>query len=117
MKLFDTSALIDMIREGRYETGYLSVITVIEFLRGVSEDKRDEVKKFLEESFKVLSIDNEVVKAYCKLYENLKSTGKPMPDADLLIASTAIAYELTLKTKNKHFTLLESLGLKLELSK
>ena len=36
-----------------------------------------------------------------------------MPDADLLIAATAIAHDLTLETKDAHFVRLKSLGLKL----
>jgi len=117
MMLFDTSVLVDMIREGHYEPGYISIITVIEVLRGVLEDKRSDVKKLLEESFRVLLIDNEVVKTYCRLYDALKSMGKLIPDADLLITSTAIAHNLVLKAKDKHFMLLEKLGLKLQLIK
>jgi len=83
-------------------------------LRGVKAEKMDEVKKLLEEAFKVLALDNRVIKTYCILYNKLKDEGETIPDADLLIAATAMSQDATLKTGDKHFKRLKKLGLKLE---
>ncbi len=40
MKLIDTSVPIDNLRKGVFEEGAISVITLIEVLRGVSFKKR-----------------------------------------------------------------------------
>jgi len=114
-KLIDTSVLIDNLRRRVFEEGALSVITLIEVLRGVPEDKRENVKYLLEDSYRVLSFDNKVILAYCKLYSELRERGELVPDADLLVAATAVAYDLTLVTKDRHFERLERYGLNVEL--
>jgi predicted nucleic acid-binding protein len=114
-KLIDTSALVEDLRRGVFEEGALSVITLIEVLRGVSEGKRESVKSLLEESYAILGIDNSVVLTYCELYSELRKRGELVPDADLLVAATALAHGLTLVTKDRHFERLEKYGLKLEL--
>ncbi len=111
--LLDTDIVIQMLREGRYEPGGISTITLIEILRGIREEKQGEVKRLLEESFDLYPIDNRVIETYCKLYNTLKERGEPIPDADLLIAATALANDLTLKTRNHHFERLKELGLKI----
>jgi predicted nucleic acid-binding protein len=75
MILVDTSVLVDMLRKGVPATGYISVVTLIEFLRGVDEARRLETKTLLEEAFNIAPIDNEVVLEYCRLYEGLRRKG------------------------------------------
>ena len=113
MKLLDTDVIIDMIREKKHEPGSISPVTLIETLRGIETEKRPKVKELLEESFNLLNIDNKTIETYCGLYQKLKEQGTTIPDADLLIAATAIAYNLALKTKDEHFQRLKPLGLKL----
>ena len=60
------------------------------------------------------SLDNEAVTAYCDLYRTLRDGGENLPDADLLIAATAISNGLPLKTGDKHFERLRSLGLEVQ---
>jgi len=117
MKLIDTSVLIEDLKKGVYEEGSISIITLIEFLRGVPPEKRGEVKRLLETSFEVLSIDNRVILKYCELYTLLRQKGELIPDADLLIAATAMANNLVLTTKDEHFERLKELGLKVEVRK
>ncbi|MEM2958473.1 MAG: type II toxin-antitoxin system VapC family toxin [Candidatus Jordarchaeaceae archaeon] len=81
----------------------MSIITLIEVLRGVKEQKIPEVKKLLEESFMVINLNNKIVQTYCHLYQKLKEKGMLLPDSDLLIAATAIAQNLTLQSRNQHF--------------
>ncbi len=113
--LFDTSAIIDMMREKKFERGAISVITVLEVLRGVKESKRENIKRLLEESFEVIGLENEVILTYCDLYSSLKSDGDILPDADLLVASSALAHDLTLKSGDKDFERLENYGLPVEI--
>ena len=113
MSLLDTDIVIQSLREKKFKTGHVSVITLVEILRGLDDDKRSKVKVLLEESFIVDGLDNETIQAYCNLYRRLKEEGASLPDADLLIAATAISRNLTLMTNDKHFTRLSDLGLTL----
>ncbi len=113
MNLIDTSILIRDLREGMHRTGYVSVITLIEILRGVGEEKRGEVKQLLEEAFDVIPITNPVIEIYCMLHSHLKEKGTTLPDADILIAASAIAEDLILLTRDKGFSRLEKMGLKI----
>ena len=112
MVLFDTSIIIDMIRSGEYRYGSISIISLIEILRGIGGGKRSRVKALFEEVFNIYTIDNRVVEVYCQLYEKLKEAGQLIPDADLIIAATAIAYDEELESRDDHFARLKDLGLK-----
>ena len=113
MILLDTDVVIEMLRKRRYEAGAISIITLIEVLRGLRAEKREKVKELLEESFDVLNINNQVIETYCSIYRNLKEKGVLVPDADILIAATAISNSMALKTGDKHFKELKKFGLKL----
>jgi len=113
MILLDTDVVIEMLRKRRYEAGAISIITLIEVLRGLRAEKRKKVKELLEESFDVLNINNQVIETSCSIYRNLKEKGMLVPDADILIAATAISNNMTLKTRDKHFKELKKFGLKL----
>jgi predicted nucleic acid-binding protein len=113
MNLLDTDIIIEMLRERKHEVGAISIITLTEVLRGLEARKRAKVKELLEESFNLLNLDNEVIETYCNLYHKLKEEGTPIPDADLLIAATAMSHHIELKTKDEHFERLKTLGLKL----
>jgi len=117
MVLFDTSIIIDMIRSGEYRYGSISIISLIEILRGIGGGKRSRVKALFEEVFNIYTIDNKVVEAYCQLYDKLKGTGRLIPDADLIIVATAIAYNEKLESHDEHFIRLEGLGLKISKTK
>jgi tRNA(fMet)-specific endonuclease VapC len=112
--LIDTGIVIDIMQSNSYRPAFISPITLLEILRGIDDKKRHTAKQLLEESFTVLNLDNSIIEAYCKIYRKLKADGTLLPDADLLIAATAIAYDLTLQTKDMHFQRLKHLGLKIE---
>jgi tRNA(fMet)-specific endonuclease VapC len=114
MNLLDTDIILEMIKEKKHATGAISTITLIEILRGIETKKRPKVKELLEESFNPLNIDNKTIETYCTLYCKLREAGTLIPDADLLIAATAIAYNMELETKDEHFQRLKPLGLKLK---
>jgi len=113
MNLLDTGIILELLHERRHEIGAISVITLIEILRGLENGKRVKVKDLLEESFSVQRLDNETIIVYCSLYRRLKKEGILVPDADLLIAATAISKNMTLKTHDQHFKRLVKLSLKL----
>lgn len=68
----------------------------------------------IEESFEVKNIDNKIILTYCDLYHELNKKGLKIPDADLLIAATAISYNMPLKTEDEHFERLKEFDLILE---
>jgi predicted nucleic acid-binding protein len=113
MNLLDTDVIIEMLRTRRHEVGAISVVTLIEVLRGVDAKKRARAKELLEQSFTLINLDNPIIEAYCNLYHKLKEDGSFIPDADVLIAATAMSQSMTLKTKDEHFERLRHLGLKL----
>jgi len=88
----------------------------MEVLRGIEDKKRLQIRQLLEESFSVLNLDNSIIEAYCRIYRKLKEEGNLLPDADLIIAATAIAHDLILETKDAHFLRLKTLGLKLKVN-
>lgn len=114
MNLLDTGIIIQMLRQKRYNPGAISPLTLIEVLRGIEDRKRTKVKHLLEESFSVVNIDNCIIETYCSIYCRLKNQVAQLPDADLLIAATAMAHDLTLETNDEHFKRLEPLGLKIK---
>lgn len=113
MSLIDTSVVIDSLEYDVPKKGAVSVITLLELLRGVSEDKRAELKTHLEGYYSVIGVDNEVVLEYCRLFQSLRTDGELVPETDLIIAATAISKGLELETADPHFTRLQSHGLKL----
>ena len=113
MKLLDTDAIIELLRKKKHEIGAISIITLIEILRGLEDKKRPKVKKLLEKSFNIENLNNKTIETYCNLYRKLKRNGISIPDADLLIAATAISKNMTLKTRDKYFKRLKEFGLKL----
>ena len=115
MKLVDTGILIDWLRRGELREGCISVITLIEILRGVPAHKRREVKPALEKIYTIIPLDNEVIQEYCNLYEALKRRGIKISDADLLIAASAKAKNLTLVTADKGFERLRRFDVKIQI--
>lgn len=73
-----------------------------------------QIKQLLEESYSTINLDNSIIESYCKIYRKLKEKGNLLPDADLIIAATAIAHDLVLETNDEHFQRLKALGLKLK---
>jgi len=120
--MIDTDILINLIKSGqlivildKYDL-YISIITLYEYLRGLKILDRNiiEAKGLLEKSFSIILLDNKVINCACNLYKALRSDGLLIDDRDLLIAASAIAFELPLWTGNvKHFSRLEKYGLRI----
>jgi len=102
------------LKSDNYGRALISSITLLEVLRGIEDKRRQQIRQLLEESYSILNLNNNIIEAYCKIYRKLKEEGNLLPDADLIIAATAIAHDLTLETKDAHFLRLKALGLKLK---
>jgi len=74
--------VIDGLQYDEPRTGSISVITLLELLRGVSDW--------------------------------LRSRGETIPEADVIIAATAISRGMELETRDEHFVRLVGYGLKLK---
>lgn len=110
--MLDTSVVIDSLRgDAVYEHGKISVLTLLEFLRGIPPEKRAPAKALLEEAYDVVGISNRAILEYCDLYESLKKRGEMLPDADLIIGATALALGEPLLTKDKGMKRLKELGI------
>ena len=114
MNLLDTGIIIDYLAKDHYAPAIISQITLIEVLRGFDNRKRQQMSALLTESYSVLNIDSNIIEVYCKIYRKLKEEGNLLPDADLIIAATAIAYNLVLETIDSHFQRLKAFGLKIK---
>jgi len=90
MNLLDTDIVIELLRKREHEIAAISIITLIEVLRGTK-------------SFDVLALDSSMIENYCRLYQKLRDEGAALPDADLLIAATAISVNMTLESRDEHF--------------
>lgn len=92
---------------GEYDTFNLSIITYYEIVSGLKHcDAHKQLDLFLEfaEQNTVLPLTQEAANVAADIYADLRRSGQPIDDIDLLIASTAIASGLVLATHNrKHF--------------
>ena len=123
MIILDTSILIDFYRKSNKENSHLlklnsiydivfvSQITFFEIYIGANIDQ----KKFWDNVFNQITVLDFNYKAACsaiQIYKQLKAQNKIIETADIFIAATAIANNLSLATLNlKHFNRIENLNL------
>jgi predicted nucleic acid-binding protein len=97
--------LIDAIDHGRHtellNDNSISVISIYEFIR--YKKKTLENKLLLENSFDIMPITNPVLLKAAEIFVKLKENGKKVSENDIYIASTALANDLMLYTKDKDF--------------
>lgn len=92
---------------------YLSSTAIGELFYGALnsiriEDNIQRLLTFLQDATS-LSCDQETAKLYGEVKMMLRKKGRPIPDNDIWIASSAIQYSLTLVTRDEHFSNIESL--------
>ena len=69
------------------------------------------IRQFLG-TFEVLGLDDPTMEIFARLRAQLRRRGQIIPDLDILIASTALQYDLTLLTRNiRHFARVPNLRL------
>ena len=82
----------------------ISIICEAEVLYGL--EKKDaprlwlEYRGFLQNKLVVLPLDRKVIETYAKTKAEMQANGHTVAEFDLLIAATALAYQLTVATLN-----------------
>jgi tRNA(fMet)-specific endonuclease VapC len=97
----------------RYGVFDLSVITYYELERGAESNprKRQFWQRFVTLCH-VIELDQRIADTAAQMYQALAARGDLIPDADLLIAATALSHGLTLVTHNtQHFSRIPGLSL------
>lgn len=75
------------------------------------EQRIAQLSEFLDE-FELLGLDPVTMKIFAQVRNQLRLKGQIIPDLDILIASTALQYDLTLLTRNtRHFARIPNLRL------
>jgi len=121
--LIDTNVLSEYNRPGGPDAGvkrwlettdrqsqHVSIITLAEIQKGIellAEGKRRaQLEQWLTQdleawfSGRVLPVDRQVAMRWASLAAKGSRTGRPLPTVDSLIAATALAYGLTIVTRN-----------------
>jgi len=127
MYLLDTDTVIyslkahpvvqENLRRHYHEPLKISVITLMELYYGAYKSKKTTSNlakiKTLENSLEVVTLGKESVDIFGMLKANMESSGTPLDDFDLALASCALAHNLILVTNNsRHFDRIE--GLKIQ---
>lgn len=112
----DTNIVVDLLRKRNeaphkihaYNELYLPVTVCGELFFGAAisakpvESKQD-VMIFLAKC-KLLDYDLSVAESYAEIRKHLQTKGRPIPENDVWIAATAVAYGLKLITRDQHFS-------------
>lgn len=120
--IIDTDVLIALVKDHLLDKfllkfyGYITIITLYEYMRGRAYFGHpiEEEKKYIENMFDILNINNEVAKKICEIYVDLRKRGELISDPDLINAAIAITNEIPLATNNlKHYKNLQRYKLKI----
>ena len=57
-------------------------------------------------------IDAETARQYGEIKESLRAKGRPIPENDIWIAAIAFQYQLSLVTRDQHFSEIKGLAIK-----
>lgn len=120
----DTDVIIDAFEQGRTDLilwlaardAYISYVTLYEYLWGYARIGRDveEEKRALEKVVAVVYPTQEILLEALKIDTGLAARGERVPQADVIIAATAITLDAPLATRNRrHFERMERYGLRL----
>ncbi|MDX1524318.1 MAG: type II toxin-antitoxin system VapC family toxin [Anaerolineae bacterium] len=96
-----------------HDTINFSIITYYEIVSGLKHrDAHSQLSLFIEFAAQntIISLTRKVADVSAEVYADLRKSGQPIDDIDLLIAGTAIANGLTFVTDNqKHFDRIDQL--------
>ena len=86
----------------------ISIITLMELLYGAYKSQHTDANlakiRTIEQSFEIIPTGRESAETFARLKSELECKGTRLDDFDLLIASCALAHNLTLVSNNtKHF--------------
>ena len=105
---------IQLIAELADEGLVLSVIAYGEIYEGLLRDRSPQRLSQFEQFSATMDItapDSEVAHQYATIRVALRSRGLLIPDNDLWIAATVVAHDLTLVTRDQHFSRIPGLKL------
>ena len=117
--LVDTNVLISFIEKGdgalvdvlsKYDELIVSPVILGEYRAGISATKKGResqaaLEQFLEtDSVREVEMGGKTSVYYAKVFQDLKSKGKPIPVNDIWIASTALERGLELCSFDDHFS-------------
>lgn len=94
----------------------ISVISLMELYYGAYKSEKINANlakvRRIENVFDAISVDFFISETFGMIKSDLESQGTPLDDFDLIIAATALAYNLILVTNNeKHFRRVEGINL------
>ena len=91
---------------------FVSAVTVYELMMGATNEQKKKDVETLLEGVSVLPFDEEVSMKAAEIYHNLRRRNLMIEFRDIFIASTALIFQLPIKTLNKdHFQRIETLEL------
>lgn len=104
------SSVLSWLSQQREESIFMSVLTIGEIKKGIHKltdlNKQQRLQAWLEEDLlarfdkRMLGVDAKVATVWGKLQGESEKTGISLPIMDSLIAATALAYQLTVVTRN-----------------
>jgi toxin FitB len=102
--------VVDFVLRENEENFYISTLTLGELIKGIEKlpesAKKDELYTWVDNDLKerfanrIIDINFDIVKIWGKIQAVAEKKGKPMPAIDSLIASTGIAFNLIVVTRN-----------------
>lgn len=91
------------------------MVTYYEILNGLYfKDARNQLAQFDRFALlnRILPLTPEIAKRSAEIFADLRAKGRPIGHNDVLIAGTAIAYDLSLVTNNqRHFSRIDGLDI------
>jgi tRNA(fMet)-specific endonuclease VapC len=93
-RLADEGLAVSTIVAGEIYEGLLS---------GPDADRRTTLFQVFTSSVRLLAPDDDVAQNYARIRSELRGQGQLLADNDLWIAATAMAYRLTLVSRDQHF--------------
>ncbi len=93
----------------------ISVIMIGELLAGFAAGSHEvrnqlELDAFLNSPrVNIIPVDQETTRHYAQIYKQLRQKGRPIPDNDMWIASTAFQHRHVVFTYDKHFSQIDGL--------
>jgi len=110
-------AVLRHVERRQHDPMQISVISLMELYYGAHKSERSAANlarvRRMENSFDILQVDHSIAETFGMIKSDLESQGAPLDDFDLVIAATALAFNLTMVTNNeKHFQRVH--GLRLE---
>jgi predicted nucleic acid-binding protein len=96
----------------------ISIISLGEIFEGAvgepepaASQRLSQLRTYLN-AFPIMPLNDPVMERFARLRSDLRSQGQLIPDFDILIAATALEYNLTLVTRNlRHFQRIPSLAI------